>query len=86
MASKTKVEIKLLSAGITELLCSAGAQGACEEAAEGVAARAGDGFEVLPAKRMGFGGGRVGVSVCTATKEAREAEATDKVLTNAVRG
>lgn len=86
MASQTKVKVELVSSGITQLLTSSGVQAACEEAAEAIASRAGDGFEVLPARRMGFGGGRVGVSVYTATREAREAEATDKALSKAVRG
>ena len=82
----TKVRIELLHDGIRELLCSEAIGVECEKAAELIAARAGNGFEVLPLEEMDFGGGRVGSAVYTATQEAREAEATDKVLTKAVRG
>lgn len=81
----TKVRIELNHDGIRQLLTSAPISAECEKAAENIAARAGDGFEVLPAREMGFGGGRVGYAVYTATKEAREAEATDKALSKAVR-
>ena len=81
----TKVRIQLLSDGIRDLLVSAPVAADCETAAHGIASRAGDGFEVLPMREMGFGGGRVGYAVYTATDEAREAEATDKVLSKAVR-
>ena len=82
----TKVRIELVSAGIKQLLCSAGIAGECEKAAQGIAARAGDGFEVLPLRQMNYGGGRVGYAVHTATEEARIAEAEDKALSKAVRG
>lgn len=81
-----KVRIELNHEGIRELLCSAPIAAECEKAAEQIAARAGDGFEVLPLRRMGFGGGRIGYAVYTATEEAREAEAVDKVLSKAVTG
>lgn len=58
----------------------------CEKAAEAIAERAGDGFEVLPMRQMGFGGGRVGYAVKTGTYEACIAEAEDKALSKAVRG
>ena len=82
----TKVRIELLSDGIRELLCSQPIAVECEKAAEGIAARAGDGFEVLPLRQMGFGGGRIGYAVKTDTYEACIAEAEDKVLSKAVRG
>lgn len=82
----TKVRIELLSDGIRELLCSQPIANECEKAAEGIAARAGDGFEVLPLRQMGFGGGRIGYAVKTDTYEACIAEAEDKVLSKAVRG
>lgn len=82
----TKIRIELNGEGIRELLMSDAIAKECEKAAEAIAARAGDGFEVLPMRRQGFGGGRVGYAVKTATQEAREAEATDKVLSKAVRG
>ena len=82
----TKVRIELLSDGIHDLLCSAPIGAECEKAAETVAARAGDGFIVLPMRQMGFGGGRIGYAVKTDTYEACIAEAEDKVLSKAVRG
>lgn len=82
----TKVRIELLSDGIRELLCSQPIANECEKAAERIAARAGDGFEVLPLRQMGFGGGRIGYAVKTDTYEACIAEAEDKVLSKAVRG
>lgn len=82
----TKVRIELLSDGIRDLLMSQPIAAECEKAAETIAARAGDGFEVLPMRKQSFGGGRIGYAVKTATQEAREAEATDKVLSKAVRG
>ena len=82
----TKVRIELLSDGIRELLCSQPIAAECEKAAEDIAARAGDGFEVLPLRQMGFGGGRIGYAVKTDTYEACIAEAEDKVLSKAVRG
>lgn len=82
----TKVRIELLSDGIRELLCSQPIAAECEKAAERIAARAGDGFEVLPLRQMGFGGGRIGYAVKTDTYEACIAEAEDKVLSKAVRG
>lgn len=80
-----KVRIELNSDGIRELLMSQPIADECEKAARDIAERAGEGFEVLPAKQMGFGGGRVGYAVYTATYEARVAEAEDKVLSKAVR-
>lgn len=80
----TKMRIELNSDGIRQLLTSQVIANECERAASKIAATAGDGFEVLPAREMGFGGGRVGFAVHAATKEAKEAEATDKVLSKAV--
>ena len=82
----TKVRIELLSDGIHELLCSAPIAGECEKAAQGIAARAGDGFVVLEMRQMGFGGGRIGYAVKADTEEAKIAEAEDKVLSKAVTG
>lgn len=82
----TKVRIELNHDGIRELLTSQPIAAECEKAAEKIAARAGDGFEVLPLKHMGFGGGRVGYAVKADTYEAKVAESERKVLTKAVRG
>lgn len=82
----TKVRIELNHDGIRELLTSKPIAAECEKAAEKIAARAGDGFEVLPLKKMDFGGGRVGYAVKADTYEAKVAESERKVLTKAVRG
>ena len=80
----TKVRIELKHDGIRELLMSAPIAAECEKAAENIAARAGDGFEVLPMREMGFGGGRVAYGVEAATYEARLAEAENGALSGAV--
>lgn len=82
----TKIRIELDHDGIRELLMSQPIADECKKAAENIASRAGEGFEVLPPKELGFGGGRVGYAVATGTHEARLAEAEDKVLSKAVRG
>ena len=82
----TKIRIELNGEGIRELLMSDAIAKECEKAAQAIASRAGEGFEVLPMRKQSFGGGRIGYAVKTATQEAREAEATDKVLSKAVRG
>ena len=81
-----KIRIELNHDGIRQLLMSQPIANECRKAAEEIAARAGDGFEVLPAKELGFGGGRVGYAVYTDTYEARVAEAEGKALSKAVRG
>lgn len=82
----TKIRIELNHEGIKQLLSSQPIADECEKAAQEIAKRAGDGFEVSEQKRRGYGGGRVGFVVYTDTDEAREAEAEDKVLSKAVRG
>lgn len=83
MASKVRIELN--HDGIRSLLLSEGVSAVCKDAAERIAARAGDGFEVVGPKRLGYGGGRVGWGVEAATNEARLAEAQDKALSRAVR-
>lgn len=78
------VRIELLTDGIRELLCSPEVSEACRQAAEALAAKAGDGFIVSEEWRAGFGGGRVAYTVHADTYEAMLAEAEDKVLTKAV--
>ncbi len=82
----TKVKIELNHDGIRELLMSQPIAKECEKAAEGIASRAGDGFEVLPMRKMGFGGGRVGYAVHADTYAAKLEEAENKTLSKAVRG
>ena len=84
MASKIRIELN--SDGIRELLMSQPIADECRKAAEKIAERAGDGFEVSDKKYRNFGGGRFGYVVYTATQEAKVAEAEDKVLSKAVRG
>lgn len=81
----TKVNIELDHDGIKQLLMSQPIAEECEKAAEKIAQRAGDGFEVLPLRQMGFGGGRVGYAVHAESYEAKLAEAEDKALSKAVR-
>jgi len=80
----TSVRIELLSDGIRELLMSQPIADEGEKAAEKIAETAGEGFVVLPARQMGFGGGRVGYAVHAESYAAKQAEAEDKVLSKAV--
>ena len=80
----TKVRLELVSSGIKELLSSQAIATECEAAASRIAQTAGEGFTVLPAKQLGFGGGRVGYAVKADTYEAKVAEAEEKVLSKAV--
>lgn len=82
MASKVKIELN--HDGIRELLMSQPIADECEKAAEKIAETAGEGFVVLPAREMGYGGGRVGVAVHADSYDAKVAEAEDKVLSKAV--
>lgn len=84
MEKAGSVRIELLSDGIKQLLCSPEVSEACRQAAEKLAAAAGDGFEVSSEWRASYGGGRVAYTVRAETYEARLAEAEDKVLTKAV--
>lgn len=86
MAEKSgTVRIELLSDGFTELLSCAEVSEACRDAAEHVAAVAGDGFEVSSEWKAGYGGApRIAYTVRAVTYEAKLAEAEDKVLTRAV--
>lgn len=81
----TKVKIELNHEGIHDLLCSQPIARECEKAAEAIAERAGEGFEVKPLRQMDFGGGRIGYAVHAESYEAKLAEAEDKVLSKAVR-
>ena len=80
----TKVRIELVSDGIKALLNSQAMANECEKAATRIANAAGEGFEVMPAKSLGFGGGRVGYGVKAESYEAKVAESEDKVLSKAV--
>lgn len=77
------VRIELDHDGIKDLLCSEEVGKACEAAAEKVAARAGAGFEVTLARQLPRAG-RAGAGVKAATREAKLAEAENKVLSKAV--
>lgn len=83
----TKIRIELNHEGIQELLLSDEVAAVCKETAEGIASRAGDGFEVTERQlRSGskLGGSRVGYGVAATTYEAMKAEAEDGALSKAV--
>lgn len=86
MSSAYGIRIELDHDGIAELLQSAAIAAECEQAAEGIAAAAGDGFEVEGPWHASLGGGRVAYRVRTATQDARIAESQDQVLSRAVHG
>lgn len=65
MAAKTRVVINY--AGVGELLRSEWAAGICTEVAAGIAARAGDGYEMASPHSTGQ---RMAVNVYAATKDA----------------
>lgn len=76
------IRIELDHDGIRQFLQSGEVGSMLTEAARGLAESAGDGFEVEAPPWQGSD--RKVVSVYTATHEAMVAEATDKVLTEAV--
>lgn len=76
-----KVTIELDHAGIKELLNCDGVAAACEQAAERIAAAAGDGFHVT---RPYHPGSRTVYRVYGDSDDANIAEADDKVLSMAV--
>ena len=80
-----KVTIELDHDGIKALLESAEVASECKKAAEGIAQRAGKGFDVVGPQSLGYGGGRVGYGVRASDYEARKAEAENKALSKAVR-
>ena len=84
-----KIQVKLNHEGIRAMLNSGEVDAAVRSAAETIAAKAGDGFEVTERQersgnRTSAYSGRVGYGVYTANYDAMMAEATDKVLTRAV--
>lgn len=79
------VRFQFISDGWREILNSADVAALVKEAGEGIAERAGDGFEFKPVT-LKYGGGRAGGFVVAATEEAREAQAEDKALSKAVNG
>ena len=88
---KPKVEIELDHDGIRELLESGEMAAVLKSEAESRAARAGDGFEVTPARIVEGSSnaeykGRQSVGIKSTTQEAAEEEANYKVLTRAVLG
>ncbi len=81
--SKPKLRWKFQSSGFRQILTSGGTQAMIRSIGARVAAKAGPGFERREI-RGGFGGGRVIGFVSSTTRQAREAEATDKVLSKAI--
>lgn len=77
-----KVEIELISAGVRELLQSDEIREYCEELAQGVASRAGDGYEVDSM----VGKTRANASVYAATKEANRDNLENNTLLKALGG
>lgn len=77
----SNLRIELNSDGVRELLKSPEMMGICRELANGIANRAGDGFELSEYT----GRNRVNVSVHAETKEAMQACLKDNVLVKAVR-
>ena len=80
----TKVRIELDHDGIEQLLRSPEIAAECAAAAQAIAARAGDGFEVVGPQDLSLAK-RAGYGVVAMTYEARLAEAEEKVLSKAVR-
>ena len=86
----TKVKITWNNPGFGEIMNSPELANLLEDVGKKVAKEAGDGFEVNTwtssmGRRKGHGNkGRVAVSIKAETKEAKKAEAEDKVLTKAV--
>lgn len=77
----SNLRIELNSDGVKALLKSPEMMGICRELANGIANRAGDGFELSEYT----GRNRVNVSVHAETKEAMQACLKDNVLVKAVR-
>lgn len=77
-----KVEIELNSAGIRELLQSDEIREYCEELAQGVASRAGEGYEVDSM----VGKTRANASVYAATREANRDNLENNTLLKALGG
>lgn len=80
-----RVTIELDHGGIRAILESAEVASECKRAAEGIAQRAGEGFEVVGPQALGYGGGRVGYGVRASNYEAMKAESENKALSKAVR-
>lgn len=78
-----RIEIEHKSDGWREVLFSQGVSSLVTSTANGIAARAGDGFTVSTIKG-GFGGGRPVAFVSASTPEALIAETEDKAMTRAV--
>jgi hypothetical protein len=76
----SSIRIEMNSAGIRELLRSAGVRADLARRARAIAAAAGEGMEVREELRRD----RARASVFTATKEARIAEASTRSLTRAL--
>ena len=85
MATRSRVvKIELDHDGFRALLEGDAVRGVVDNVAAGVAARAGDGFKVKTIK--GLVDSRRIRRVYAATKEARAAQASDKVLSKAIHG
>lgn len=75
-----KVEIKLNSAGVRELLKSPAIANRCLQEAQGIASRAGDGYEVEPRSYPE----RTGAAVVAVTQEAIQDNLDNNTLLRAI--
>lgn len=77
------VQIEFLSSGFKKLLFSPEIRETVYQTAKAIARDAGDGFTPSVYYARQYAGGRIVGTVFASTPEAREAEATDKVLSRA---
>lgn len=78
--ARTSVKLEFNQAGFAALAKGGAVLADLTARGEAIAAAAGDGFEARPS----IGATRARVVVITASREAMEAEATDKALTSAI--
>ena len=82
----SRIRIKFISQGFYDILNSSTVAQLCNSVADGIAQRAGEGFEANHDLRWNYGGSpRAGASVWARTHDACVAEATGKALSRAVR-
>ena len=81
---QTKIQIEWVDAGFQQILSSGEVHAVVMGAGNTIAGRAGDGFECEGYQTKGLRYDRPAAVVRAVTKEAKEAEAEEKVLTRAV--
>ena len=82
MSAKGKIEIVLVSEGVQALLKSPEMMAQCKQLAQGIASRAGEGYQVTTYT----GKTRVNASVIAATNAAKRDNMKNNTLLKAVRG